>query len=480
MTKSDKIKLINMTIVLFFIFGFRYVPAVGGITPVGMHVIGIFIGCIYGWSMINMMWPSLFAILSMSTVEGYTLASVAAAGFGSTTFWIIFFILLYIAVFEKFEGTKFLAAWFLTRKSTKGHPMILIFMFLLGAYVVGKLSGIASCLLFYTILYGICAQVGYKPHDKFSTLMIFGITFSAMFGSISLAISSTPLILANAFRSATGIPITIADTFKVCFIFGIFLVAAYTLAMKYVFRCDFGPLKNVNIEEILGENALEMNKGLKIMFGFTAAIILWIVGGLVLPAEWGLTKLMKAWDLLGITMILIGLLMAIKVDGKPMFTISEYITKVPWEIQFLCATILPMGSMLTMQSTGISALITNTVGNFLIGLPDIAFIAVMLLIVTILTNIGNNASMVMLMLPVLLTVCEATGLAPVPIYLMIMYAAHLAMLTPGACPYAALVWGNSEWLTPKEIYKYSSIIMLIFWVLIVVVGYPWAKLMLGV
>ncbi|MBO5429077.1 MAG: citrate transporter, partial [Peptococcaceae bacterium] len=60
------------------------------------------------------------------------------------------------------------------------------------------------------------------------------------------------------------------------------------------------------------------------------------------------------------------------------------------------------------------------------------------------------------------------------------YAAHLAMLTPGACPYAALVWGNREWLTTKEIYKYSSIIMLIFWVLIFAVGYPWAKLMLGV
>ena len=480
MERSEKMRYINIVIVLFFIFGFRYVPAVGGITPVGMHVIGIFIGCIYGWSTINMIWPSIFAILSMSTVEGYKLASVLSAGLGSSTFWIIFFIMLYIAVFEKFGGTKFLAAWFVTRKSAKEHPLILVFMFLLGAYVVGKLSGMASCLLFYTILYGICAQVGYKPHDKFSTLMIFGITFSAMFGSISLAISSTPLILVNAFHAASGIAITIADTFKVCFIFGIFLVAVYTLAMKFVFRCDFSPLKNVNVEEVLGDNALAMNKGLKIMFGFTIVIILWIVGGLILPTEWGLTKLIKTWDLLGILMILIGLLMVIKIDGKPMFTITEYITKVPWEVQFLCATILPLGSMLTMESTGISALITNTVGGFLLGLPHLSFIAVLLLIVTILTNIGNNASMVMLMLPVLLTVCNATGLAPAPVYLMIMYAAHLAMLTPGACPYAALVWGNREWLTTKEIYKYSSIIMLIFWVLIFAVGYPWAKLMLGV
>lgn len=63
-----------------------------------MHVLGIFLGAVYGWSTIDLIWPGFFAIISMGFVEGCDLSTIIASGFGSTTFWIILFILMFVMI----------------------------------------------------------------------------------------------------------------------------------------------------------------------------------------------------------------------------------------------------------------------------------------------------------------------------------------------------------------------------------------------
>ena len=57
---SSKMKYINIIIVLFLIFGFRYIPPFSTLTPTGMHVLGIFLGVVYGWSTVDLIWPGFF------------------------------------------------------------------------------------------------------------------------------------------------------------------------------------------------------------------------------------------------------------------------------------------------------------------------------------------------------------------------------------------------------------------------------------
>ena len=137
-----------------------------------------------------------------------------------------------------------------------------------------------------------------------------------------------------------------------------------------------------------------------------------------------------------------------------------------------------MSGMLTMEGTGINDFISSILGGFLSSLPATIFVAAVLLMGAILTNFGNNVSICILLMPVILNVCGTIGIDPAPLYMCMIFAVHLAMLTPGACPYAALVWGNSEWVSPGEIYKYVPMIMVVFYILIVVVGYQWAQFML--
>ena len=97
-SKKDTKKYINMVIVLLFMFLFRYIPPISTLTPTGMHVLGVFIGAVYGWSTVGLIWPGFFAIISMSFITGYNLNSIIAGGFGSSTFWIILFMLMFVSV----------------------------------------------------------------------------------------------------------------------------------------------------------------------------------------------------------------------------------------------------------------------------------------------------------------------------------------------------------------------------------------------
>ncbi len=476
---SSKMKYINIIIVLFLIFGFRYIPPFSTLTPTGMHVLGIFLGVVYGWSTVDLIWPGFFAIISMSFVEGFDLTSIIASGFGSSTFWIILFMLMFVMVFERAGGTQFVATWFITRKFLHGKPVLFNFMFLFAAFLIGMLNGIAACLLFYTILYKICEQVGYKKHTKYPVFMIFGITFMAMFGSVSHSLLGSPLILANAFRAASGIDLTLIDFIKVCWLFSVFLNLVYCLALKFIFRCDLEPLANVDIETVVNMDALKVTPQLKVMFFLVIVLVLGIAGGAMLPAEWTLTQILNQLGLLGISMILLGIMTYWKVGGHYLFDFREYANTIQWDCLFICAVVMPMSGMLTMEGTGINLFISSILGDALASLPPLVFVAAVLFLGMILTNFGNNVSICILLMPVIINVCGTTGLDPAPIYMCMIFAVHLAMLTPGACPYAALVWGNTEWISAKEIYKYVPMIMMLFYICIVLVGYNWAKFMLG-
>ena len=58
------IKIFNMVVTLVLMFGFGLLPPFSTLTPVGMKLLGIFLGVIYGYTTCGIIWPSLFAIIA--------------------------------------------------------------------------------------------------------------------------------------------------------------------------------------------------------------------------------------------------------------------------------------------------------------------------------------------------------------------------------------------------------------------------------
>ena len=59
---KDMKTYIHSIIGIIIMFGFGYLPAPEPITPMGMQVLGIFIGLIYLWCLVDLLWPSVFLL----------------------------------------------------------------------------------------------------------------------------------------------------------------------------------------------------------------------------------------------------------------------------------------------------------------------------------------------------------------------------------------------------------------------------------
>ena len=56
MQKADKIYSVHVVIGLVLMFGVGFLPPFSVVTPVGMQLIGIFLGLIYLWSTCGAFW----------------------------------------------------------------------------------------------------------------------------------------------------------------------------------------------------------------------------------------------------------------------------------------------------------------------------------------------------------------------------------------------------------------------------------------
>ena len=63
--EQKKVSIVHYIITAVIAFGFGLLPPFGAMTEYGMGLLGTFIGAVYGWSTIGMIWPSFIALTAM-------------------------------------------------------------------------------------------------------------------------------------------------------------------------------------------------------------------------------------------------------------------------------------------------------------------------------------------------------------------------------------------------------------------------------
>ena len=63
--KKIDLKWLHTIIVFLLMFGFGQLPPIAPITELGMRVLGVFLGMLYGWSACSILWPSLLGMISL-------------------------------------------------------------------------------------------------------------------------------------------------------------------------------------------------------------------------------------------------------------------------------------------------------------------------------------------------------------------------------------------------------------------------------
>lgn len=470
--------LVHCLIGLVLMFGFRYLEPIDTITPMGMKVLGIFLGMIYLWSTVDTVWPSFLGLVAVALTGFMPMNQAFAESFGSSQVVLSVGILALVGAVNAEGICHYIGRWFVTRKIINGRPWMFTFMIFAGVYILTILTSTDTAIfLFWPILYGLFKEIGYKPGDKYATLMIIGVLLVGLFGFAAMPFRGIVLLMLTNFESMSGVAINPLSYLGMSIILGPVLIAGLVMMFKYVFRPDVTLLKAVHTD-MFEKNALPpMNLRQKMMVG---ALLVFMAGMFLpsfLPAGSWLKNTLAVLGASGFTTLLVAVLAVIHVEGKPLLPFGPIMNKVMnWPMVSIIGSALVIGSTLTSPETGIRDFLTNIFSGIVEGKSPVMVMVIFVIIAIIATNFSNNYVIGVILLTIASTLAATMGFNPIPVAMMIIFTVHIASVTPAACPYAAILHSNKEWVKTNEIYRYTVAMSVYVLAVLLVLGIPLANM----
>ena len=484
-TKQKKdFYLVHMAIGIGIMLLFRFLPLnLPNVTDTGMEILGIFIGTLYLWSTSDPIWSSVLAIF-LTGLSGYAdMNTVLTSTFGTPILVQVFFLLTLINCLIENNLTEYCGRFFLTRKICTGRPWLLTFFIMLGCMLMGAfMGGFTPVFLFWPILYDIFETVGMKPYEKYPTIMVILVIVATLLGFPIPPFMGNGLALISNYRTVTGnmgqeVIINDAGYLIVGLVHATVCIVLIILFCKFILRPDTSRLKSIT-PELLDRNPLPPMTFRQKFIGISFAVFICI---LLIPSVASSTALgayVKA-NTYGISLGYTFLLCAIRIDKKPLLNFPQTMRRFSWGTYFLIASAILLGNALTSDVTGISPFLNTVLMPIFEKVPTSLFAIIIMLFTVALTNVCNSFVIGILLQPVIATFCLATGTNSTPIVaMMILFVLSSAAITPAASHFAALMFGNKEWLKSGEVYKYSSMFVVIELVVVLLCSLPLANLLL--
>ncbi len=455
--------------------GFGSLPPIDPITPLGMKVIGVFLGMIFLWSFVGLLWPSLLGIISLGILGYAPMSKVLASSFGSPVVVLIFFAMILFGAFEHYGISRYISHWFLTRKIINGKPTVFNFVFLYTTYILAALAAtiLPTILLMWSVLYSILNDVGYKKGDAYSNIMVIGVLFAAISGQCAKPFLGSALLILSSYEKVAGAPIDYLPYMGFGFIINTIAIFLFTLIIKYIIKPDMSKIADINIEFFKKNPLPPMDKRQKILFGCLFAFLILVLLPSILPTSVpgiGILKSLGPW---GVTIAFVIGLTIYKIDSKPVINFKEMSAKyIGWDVYILVAMCMVIAGALLSPGTGIKEFISGIVQPLLSGLSP--FVTTLMIIISgvAITQVANNGVMGAVLMPIIGIICMEAGLNFAAVATMMTFAMHLAILTPAASPYAAVLYANTDWLEKGTIFKYGWFVVILTMTLYATIGYP--------
>lgn len=463
---------LNSVVTILIMFGFGYLPAIEPITPLGMDVLGIFIALLYGWTFVDQIWPSILGMVALSLTHYMSLNQLMAAGFGSNTIMLMWFMLIIAALVDSAGVSKFLATYFITRKPVLGKPWVLITTFFFTTFIISAMtSTVPAIIVCWGILYSIVKQLGYKAGDSFTSFMVVGVVFCCLIGLSLLPWKTVQMVVLGMFETMAGYKIDYLKYVAVTFPVSIVAIILYVLVGKFIFKPDVKKLELVT-EDSFDSNDLKIDFKQKIIIGLLVALVFFLLIPSLLPGSWAVTKVLKGLGAHGIAFLVLGVLVFLRFNDIPMINIRKCCGKMQWDSIYLTAAMLPFANALNAEATGINSFLIEKFNILFSGISPVLFIFLVIVLAMIATQFMNNAICGGIMFPIIYPFALAIDLDPGMITVLLIYCLVMAVLTPAASPMAALMFANTEWVSTREVYKYITPGILIVFVSVCVVGIP--------
>lgn len=464
--KKDLKYYILCLIGFFFLFGFGRLAPIAPLTPVGMQILGIFIGVVFMWSTVGIIWPSILGIVAFGMSDYCTMNEAITSSLGNPVIWQVLMILIIAGAITESGVGEYIARWLISKKFVNGRPLLFSTVFLFGFFITSAITNsFAAIFLSWAVLYGIADMVGYKKGDKYMTVMLIYATIAGALGDFVIPFKGWQIALCAAFSKATGTELSYVQYIACAIVLGALMILLLSLSLKFIFRVDMSRIRDFDASCLSNEEGAKLNYKQKAYFSTFLLVIVSTVATTVLPSGWWIVKLFSRLTGGGVFALAVVILCFVRVNGEPLLDFNRaVIAGVKWECIFICAAAIPLANALSSPDTGFGPLCSQFIQPMVAGKGVVFIVAIMILANLVLTNFGSNTGIAMLLIPLGIPLCQQFNIPTSLMGILIIYTASMGFILPGASAVSAVLYGNS-WLRPKQIIGYTSFACLVYFLL---------------
>ncbi|SHN53269.1 SLC13 family permease [Desulfitobacterium chlororespirans] len=470
---------VHIAVFAFLLFGFSIVvPPIEPITAMGMKILGVFLGTVYAWLFIDVLWPSLISMVVLGFTGYAKIGRIFAEGFGSDIFLTLFFIFIFAAYLEETGINRYFATWLITRKFVVGKPWRLIAMIFVAAYLIATVMGVyAAILVLWTIVYNIAETVGLKRKDRLLGFILVGIANVVMLGWGVFPFTPFPLQGLTLLAKSTGVDVNLGVYLLYMIPISVITLVAYLLGGKYIFKLDTKALENCDYTLNLKIEPLTKEQRIAILF--TIVFVLALFAPQVVPKSTAVGAFLAQLPNPAIISIILVVICLIKNKSNEHLTSFQRLATSGsnWRILILMACTVPLGNALEIKEAGLMQALTNSLAPILSNLSPFVFYALSFLIAIVITQFVHNVVLLTIMTPILTTLAVSIGANPVIVTMGLILAIMAAIATPGASSRAALVFGNTEWIATRDAYIFGIWAVVSGYLVVLACGIPWGMLL---
>lgn len=438
--------IINMAITLFMMFGFGFLPPFSTLTPIGMRVLGVFLGVVYGYSTCDIIWPSLFAVLAFG-LSGYTTMGAAITsmmGHNVVFQSIVGFVSAGSLIYYGFG--KWFVRWSLSKKIFKGKPLFYTWCFMvffgLSAAVINQ---IALSLILYGIWQDIADTCGYEKNSSFRYMGACGILLGTVLGGALIPYQSWMLGLAQNWAAVTGTPINYGMMGAMTIPATILILTLYVIAGKYVFKVDYSIMERFDVNK-LGEESKHLRpRAKRIIIVYLITVLITVLGS-TLPGTALATFVNGTMTAAGMFCACTAILLILpsgEGDGKGAIVFNEVKnTAISWQVILMCAVTLPVSAAVTSEATGIVPWLTSIFTPIFEGRGSIFVLVFTMVLSMVLTNVGSNIAFGAAMIPIIAPFAISSGMNPQFAGAAMIYIINIGIVLPGASAPASIFHSN--------------------------------------
>lgn len=466
---------IHVIIILAFTFGFGCLPSFGEITPLGMRTLGIFIGLIYGWSTIGMIWPSFLGLFALSLLPNTGAIEIFKAGFGDRITMVIFFLLLFAGLINKVGLSKYIADWCISRKFAHGRPYVILAMFCIAGALIGCfVNCFAGMILMMSVWYTFCHEANIQKGEVLPKVMIIAIIYISLMAGNILPFMGSSLLVVGLQQAYVGLSMNYVVFTVVQLIMVLTASLLYFAFIRFVIRPDVSKVANCKVANAA---ELKMTGQQKLVFALLVALIVFLFLPGILPKDLVLTQVLASLDIAGPLAALFVVYYVVNLRNPDVISFNEIAKDLNWSLILMFATVTPLANAVSNPESGILTYLSSILSVVFHDMPPALFVIMVLFIASIITQFCNNVAVVLMVMPIMYTFAIQLGANPLVLSILAAFNLNVAFCTPAASGPAAMIFSNKEWIPTKDAYLHGMVIFVINMV-VTIIGFPLAEMFL--